>query len=267
MQRLETSRAPARPPGFRLLDHSLAEGLVIGAVAGWWLLSADMPDFVMPGPLLVVEAMAKLFYDPDFIGHTAISTVRVVVAVVVSVAFGWLLALLPRRLPVAEVIVHERITPFLNSFPSVGWAILAVIWFGNSNFTVIFVQVAILTPFCLVNVSEGLKELDAELLEMGRSFSHNRGRVFLKVAVPLLMPYIISAVRIAYGVGWKIALVAELFGAESGLGYLMLRAQISADAASVFATCFAIVLIFIAGERLVIDPIARIFPHGKQEER
>ena len=120
---------------------------------------------------------------------------------------------------------------------------------------------AILTPFCLVNISEGLKELDRELIEMGESFTRNRRKAFFKITVPLLMPYVMAAVRIAYGVGWKIALVAELFGAETGLGFLMQRAQTLADAATVFTTCFAIVLIFFAGEKLVIDPLARRYQH------
>ena len=152
--------------------------------------------------------------------------------------------------------------PFLNSFPSVGWAILGSIWFGASNTAIIFVEVAILTPFCLVNISEGLRELDRELLEMGRSFTRNRRKTFFKLVLPLLMPYVMAAVRIAYGVGWKIALVAELFGSESGLGFLMLRAQTLSDAATVFATCFAIVILFWAGEKLLIDPLSRRFQRG-----
>ena len=71
--------------------------------------------------------------------------------------------------------------------------------------------------------------------------------------------YGLSATRIAYGIAWKIALVAELLGAPSGLGYLMLRAQTAADSTTFLATCFAIVLIFMAGERLVIVPIERRF--------
>ena len=64
--------------------------------------------------------------------------------------------------------------------------------------------------------------------------------------------------RIAYGVGWKIALISELFGADSGIGFIMLRAQILADAAMVFACCFAIVIIFMAGEKLIINPLAKL---------
>jgi NitT/TauT family transport system permease protein len=178
--------------------------------------------------------------------------------VALATLIGGALAVIPYRWPIADTIVRDRITPFLNSFPSVGWAILAMIWFGTTNAAVIFVEVAILTPFCLINVLEGLNELDRELIEMGWSFTRRGSRNFVKLVVPMLLPYVMSAIRIAYGVGWKIALVAELFGVSSGLGYLMLKAEIVSDAATVYATCFAIVLLFLAGEKLVLDPLSRL---------
>ena len=134
-----------------------------------------------------------------------------------------------------------------------------MIWFGLDHITVVFAIAAVLTPFSLVNMRAGFDALDPELIEMARSFGRRRARRALgRVVLPLLAPYVMAAVRIAYGVGWKIALVAELFGADSGLGYLMLQAQIIADAAMVFATCFAIVVIFFAGEKLIIDPLSRL---------
>lgn len=235
----------------------VGEGFVVLAIVVWWLLARTMPDYIMPGPWPVAQKLASLFTDPAYLFHVLTSSVRLIFAVLLSVIIGSVLAFLPHWLPVTDVIVHERIKPFLNSFPSVGWAILAIIWFGPSHFTVIFIMVMILTPFCLVNVSEGLKEIDRELLEMARSFTRRPVRVLTKVTLPLLAPYFVSALRIAYGVGWKIALVAELFGTESGLGYLLQQAQTVADATTVFATCLAIVVIFFAGEKLVIDPLSR----------
>ena len=250
----------ARPwRGRRLRERLLGEGLVVLALAGWWLAARGMPDFILPGPLAVAERVVDFFFLSGIVDDSLVSTLRVASSVVVAVVLGGALAFVPRFWPAGEAIVHERIKPFLNSFPSVGWAILASIWFGPSNLSVIFVQVAILTPFCLVNISEGLKELDREVLEMARSFTRNPIKVFWRITVPLLMPYVVAALRIAYGVGWKIALVSELFGAESGIGFLMLRALTASDAVTLFAACFAIVLIFIAGERLVIDPLSRRF--------
>ena len=239
-------------------ERLIADGLVAAAVLGWWLVSLGVPDFVLPSPWAVVQTLVALFVTPSLLADTAISTIRVVAAVVAALLIGGALALIPYRWPVADGIVHHRITPFLNAFPSVGWAILAMIWFGTTGTAVILVEIAILTPFCLVNISEGLKELDGELIEMAGSFTRRRGLVLRKIVVPLLLPYIISSIRIAFGVAWKIALVAELFGVSSGLGFVMLRAEIVSDAATVYATCFAIVLLFLAGEKLLIGPLSRI---------
>ena len=74
-----------------------------------------------------------------------------------------------------------------------------------------------------------------------------------------LFPYLIGALRISYGVAWKIALLAELFGARDGVGYVMLQAQVAADSTTVLATCFYIVLLFVLGDRLVIQALARRF--------
>lgn len=242
-----------------LASHGVAEGLILAVLLGWHLLSLGMPEFVLPGPLPVATRILELFTDATYFLHVASSAVRVVIAVLMAVLLGSLLAFLPRWFPITEIIVHGRIKPLLNAFPSVGWAILAIIWFGPSNGTIVFIMVMILTPFCLVNVSEGLKEIDAETIEMARSFTRRRTVVLFKIILPLLMPYFVSALRIAYGVGWKIALVAELFGSQGGLGFLLQEAQGLADATTVFATCFAIVAIFRIGEKLIIDPLARRF--------
>lgn len=240
-----------------LAQRLVADGLVVALIAGWALLAASLPEFILPGPLAVGERLLDLFTQPDLLAQVAQSAARVVASVAIATLIGAALAVLAHAVPLARKIVERRIQPILNSFPSVGWAILAVIWFEISDFSVIFVQVMILIPFCLINVAQGLRELDRELLEMAASFTRHRRRTASLIALPLLMPYLMAAVRIAYGVAWKIALISELFGADSGLGYLMQQAQIVSDAPMVFATCLAIVLIFIAGEKLVIDPLDR----------
>jgi NitT/TauT family transport system permease protein len=255
-------RADGKTPGMfssRLLPRAIGDSLILLVIALWWLASLGLPEFVMPGPLAVGQAILDLFVDPEQLVHVAMSALRVLASVLIAVVLGTALAMLPRRWPVLRLVIHDCIRPVLNSFPSVGWAILAVIWFNVSNWTVIFIEVAILTPFCLINVDEGLKELDAELTEMGRSFTRSRWRMLTRIVLPLLAPYLFAAVRMSYGVGWKLALVAELFGSTTGLGFLMLQAQTIGNAATVFATCFTIVILFVLGERLLIDPLARLF--------
>ena len=103
----------------------------------------------------------------------------------------------------------------------------------------------------------GLAGLQLKGLQVSQGSTYRSQAALL--TLPLLVPYGLSATRIAYGIAWKIALVAELLGAPSGIGYLMLKAQIAADSTTFLATCFAIVLMFVAGERLVIVPLERRF--------
>jgi NitT/TauT family transport system permease protein len=245
--------------GRRPASMWLADALVVGLLVVWAFGARSLPEFVLPGPAAVGQRLLALFTDADFLVHTVASTVRVLLSVVLALLIGGGLALLARAVPVLDGVISGLLQPFLNAFPSIGWAILAAIWFAPGHLSIVFVQVAILVPFCLINVAEGLRQIDREVLEMAESFTRRRARVLLSVTLPLLMPYLLGALRIAYGVAWKIALVAELLGSTSGLGFLMLRAQGSADMTTVLAACFAIVALFYAGERLVLDPLARRF--------
>jgi NitT/TauT family transport system permease protein/sulfonate transport system permease protein len=238
-----------------------ADAVTLLVLLIWFVATRHLPEFVLPGPWPVAKRLVLLFTDWDFLSHTLASTLRVLASVFIAMVLGGGLALLHRSVPALDWIVRGFIQPVLNSFPSIGWAILAALWFEPDHLSVIFVQVMILTPFCLINVAAGLRQIDVEAIEMARSFTRNRVRVLGLVTFPLLLPYLLGALRISYGIAWKISLVAELLGATSGLGYLMLQAQGSADMTTVVATCFAIIVLFVAGERLILDPLARRYSY------
>lgn len=253
----------ARPVG--PTDRLVAEGTILLFIAAWWLTARDLPDFVLPGPLEVARATGALLVDPALSGHVLVSFLRVLAAVVVALALAVGLAATIRTGPVMATIVERNILVVLNSFPSVGWAILGVIWFQISNGTVVFIETMIVLPFCLINAIEGFRQIDPELDEMGRSLSRSRWRRFVRLQLPLIAPFLVAGLRIAYGIAWKVALVAELFGARSGLGWLLAQAQSRADAATVFAACLVIVAIFATVDGLVLRPLARRYSVNVKE--
>jgi NitT/TauT family transport system permease protein len=241
-----------------LLARLFADGAVILVVLVWWLASRHLPDFVLPSPWATAKALGRFFVEPGLMLAAAATTARVVFSVVAATVIGIGLAMLPYYLPITRDIVRARILPLFDAMPSLGWALLAVIWFGVSDTSVVFAQTAILVPFCFYNVSQGIDEIDAELLEMTRSYTRTRVLAFRKVIVPAVAPYVVAAARLAYGVSWKIALIAELFGSETGLGYVMYQAQIVSDPAAVIATCLVVVILFILGDALVLRPLYRL---------
>jgi NitT/TauT family transport system ATP-binding protein len=239
------------------VQRLVADGFIILVLVGWYFYSKFVPEFIIPNPLHVLRVTGELFYSPRYMWDTYTSFFRVVASVALSlgisgviVCAGWYVA--PLRL-----LVANRIIPILNAFPSLGWAILAVIWFGVNTVSVLFVEVAILLPFAMINLWEGVKSLDAETLEMARSFTKGRWKILHRITLPLLFPFIFSAVRMSYGVAWKVALIAELFGAEVGLGHLLNIASQNFDTALVFAVIVTLIILVIGVERLVFDPIEK----------
>jgi NitT/TauT family transport system permease protein/sulfonate transport system permease protein len=244
-------------PAFARLGGWLGNASLLLLLLAWQLVSQTTLSGILPGPIAVGRSLFELLQEKSFLLDLLTSAFRVVGSLAAAMLIGGLLALLPYWVPCLHGTVHRTIKPFFNSFPAIAWALLASVWFGVSNFTVVFVQTAILVPFCLVNISEGVRLLDRDLLEMGRSFTARSNRVFTRITVPLLLPYLVSALRSAYGVAWKIALVAELFGAQSGLGFAMLRAENVANTTGVLAICLMIVIAGIAGDRFIIQPLDR----------
>ena len=245
--------------------NPISETIIITFCIFWWFVAKDIPDFILPEPLEVLSALFQLAVNLESFQHVAISMFRVTGALIFAAMVSITLAILSRTNYIFNIIIESNILIVLNSFPSIGWAILGVIWFSISDITVIFVEIMIIIPFCLINCIQGFRQVDKEIKEMGISFSRNRVLTFFKIDLPLAFPFIIAGIRISYGIAWKIAIVAELFGASSGLGWLLQQAQNNADSEKVLAICLLIVLLFSAIDFVILKPIANKYSMNIKE--
>jgi NitT/TauT family transport system ATP-binding protein len=251
-----------------IVQRIVADGAVVLALLAWFIYSKYVPEFVMPDPVKSIKLALELFYRSDLVYHTFVSFVRVISAVFLSVVIGGIIVWAGWYFWPLRLLVANRIIPVLNAFSSLGWAMLAIIWFGVNDASVLFVEVAILLPFAMINLWEGVRSLDSEILEMARSFTKGRLKILWRVVLPLLFPFIFAAVRMSYGVGWKVGLIAELFGSRAGLGFLLDLARQNLDTPLVFAVIIALVIMVMAMERLVFDPLERRAQrqYAKQEQ-
>jgi len=235
----------------RLAGH----GFVLVCLGAWATFSATVDSYVMPGPWLVAGRLADFLQDKHEAAHMLYSFIHITVAVAISFVIGSALAMLAHSTGLFRLAVHGRISPFLNSFSGVGWTFLAIIWFGISDMTVIFVISMVLIPFAIVNMREGLENLDVERTEMGESFTRSRWRRFCLIVLPSLIPFIFATIRISFGVAWKVALTAELFGGDAGLGYLLNLARQDFDMPLVLGVIVIIVTFVFLTERFIFQPL------------
>ncbi len=235
---------------------------VIAFIAIWGLYALSVETYTMPGPRDVALRLWQFLGDWHEFKHMLYSFGHIIAAVIISFFIGSALAFQGQYLPVFRLMIFGRLNPFLNSFSGIGWTFLAIIWFGIGDMTVIFVICMVLIPFAVINMQEGLANLDAEMIEMAQSFTRSGSRRFFKVILPMLYPFIFATLRISFGVAWKIALTAELFGGNTGFGYLLNLARTNFDTPLIL-TIIAIIIAFVfSTDRWIFAPIqARLARH------
>jgi NitT/TauT family transport system permease protein len=183
----------------------------------WKVISLFSLPVIFPGPLDLIDRIIEIYSDPASYGVVGQSLLRIfegfLISMLAGTAFGILMGL--RR--TFEIFFDSWIMVLLT-VPSVCWAFLSVLWFGISEAAPILTIVLIVFPFVVMNIWEGTKALEKDLIEMGRVYKAKRSLMLRNVLIPQLMPYIFSSLRIALSLSWKVALVAEAFGAGSGVG-------------------------------------------------
>jgi NitT/TauT family transport system permease protein len=190
--------------------------LVLGVLA-WQGLSLFFLPVVFPGPVSLLKRMVVIYSDPAsyvVVGETLLRIFEgFAISMLTGTAFGLLMGLKRN----VEIFFDSWIMVLLT-VPAVCWAFLSVLWFGISDAAPILTIVLVVSAFVVMNVWQGTKAMEKNLFEMATVFKARRGLMLRKVFIPQLMPYIVSSLRIALSLSWKMALVAEAFGAGNGVG-------------------------------------------------
>ena len=259
-----TAAAAAGPvvPAPRKARAGRAEAVVslafwAAALALWSLYARTVPAYQLPPPDVVFARMGDFLTEPALAGALAISLGHVAAAMALAFLLGAALALLPQIAPAARRLVDDRLTPFLNAFSGIGWLFLAILWFGVNSTTVIFAVTMVLTPFAVINLRTGLREMDRDLLELGASLSRSASRRFLKLGAPMLAPFAFATLRTSFGVAWKVVLTAELFGGSGGVGYVLNQARQEFDTETIFAVILFIMAFVALAELVAFRPAQR----------
>lgn len=248
-------------PRFNVARHftgtRIAHLFTLLVLLAWWAYSQVVPAYQMPGPGAVFLRMADFVTSPFLLSQLAVSIYHISLAIALAFIIGSILALTARFVPVTRMLIDTILTPFLNAFAGIGWLFLALLWFGLNHTTVIFAVTMILIPLTTINVRAGLQELDEDLMEMGLSFTRSGPRRLTRIVLPILVPYFFAALRISFGVSWKVVLTAELFGGNAGLGYLLNVARQEFDIETIFAIIAFILVFVVICEQLLFRPVQR----------
>lgn len=220
---------------------SLAFFLVFLAIWQYALPALGVRSYHIPSPGAIVAAIAK---EPlVFLYHTGITALESLSGFIIAIVVGVAFAILFVHCRAAEHTVFPYIV-ILKAVPLIALAPILVLWFGNGLWAKTVMSALICFFPIVVSTTIGLRDVSPAALDLMRSLSASRRQILVKIRLPAAAPHIFSALRVASTLSIIGSIVAELAGADKGIGYLILVSTYRMDTNVMFA---AVVFCALAG--------------------
>ncbi|HKG00945.1 MAG TPA: ABC transporter permease [Xanthobacteraceae bacterium] len=204
--------------------HNVAIRVVSIAIvlALWEMLGNRIDPVLFTKPSLVAIAAVQMVASGELWTYLAPSLVVLAIGLSLAAVIGIAVGLALARFWVVDVAFGVYIT-FLYSIPSVALVPLIVLWTGYETTA----KVVILFLFAFfpmaINTYQGVKNVDPKLIEVGRAFRCSEGQLWANIVLPGALPFIVTGLRLAVGRGLIGMVLADLYTAISGIGYLIVR--------------------------------------------
>jgi ABC-type nitrate/sulfonate/bicarbonate transport system permease component len=213
-------------------------------------------EIFLPRPEEVVRTGWAMALDGSLWTNIIASLGRVALGLCVSVplAVGAGVAVgLSRRL----AAVLEPVASFFNSLSGIAWLPLAVTWFGLGWASVTFIMVNTVFFLVFFNTLVGVRTVPRVFEHAVRTLGGSRRHLIFQVLIPGAMPSIVAGIRMSIGFGWRALIAAEMIATSTGLGFLIFNAQNFHQTDTILVGIIAIGLIWLATDRLVLQPLER----------
>lgn len=209
------------------LSHRLAPWALPVTLLLIWQLSVSLgwlSTRILPAPSAVLSAGWDLLSSGDIWQHLAISGWRASLGFAIGGGLGLLLGFITGLSQWGERLLDSSVQ-MVRNVPHLALIPLVILWFGIDEAAKIFlVALGTLFPIYL-NTYHGIRNIDAGLVEMARSYGLSGFSLFWQVILPGALPSILVGVRFALGFMWLTLIVAETISASSGIGYLAMNAR------------------------------------------
>jgi NitT/TauT family transport system permease protein len=195
---------------------------VASVLALWEWAGSHIDPVLFTKPSLIAVAAVQMIASGELWNYLSQSLVVLAIGLSLAAVIGIAVGLLLARYWVLDVALGVYIT-FLYSIPSVALVPLIVLWAGyETTAKVIILFLFAFFPMA-INTYQGVKNVDPKLIEVGRAFRCSEGQLWANIVLPGALPFIVTGLRLAVGRGLIGMVLADLYTAISGIGYLIVR--------------------------------------------
>jgi sulfonate transport system permease protein len=195
--------------------------LPVGIVLLWQAASSFgwITNRLMPAPIQVVWAFWDKFSSGKLAVDIQASAVRAISGLLVGGSIGFLLGLANGVSRLSHALTDTTLQ-MLRTIPNLALIPLVILWFGIGEEAKLFLTaLGVFFPIYL-NTLHGVRNVDPQLIEMGRVYGMSGWTLFRKVIFPGALPSIFVGLRFSLGIMWLTLIVAETMAASSGIGHM-----------------------------------------------
>jgi ABC-type nitrate/sulfonate/bicarbonate transport system permease component len=222
-----------------------------------WQLSAVYADTdILPAPYQVLLSLLLHLQDGDLLFHVGVTLTRVAISFFLAMSVGVALGIVMGRYKKWDSALDGLLVLSLN-LPALVVIILCYLWFGLGEFAAILAVTINKFPVVVVNMRQGARAVDQDLLQVAAAFRLDWRKRLFRVYLPQLYPYLLLSARSGLALVWKIVLVVELLGRSNGVGFKLGIFFQFFDITSILVYSFAFIAVVMAIEYLLILPIDR----------
>jgi NitT/TauT family transport system permease protein len=228
-------------------------------LTAWQVFGARIDPILFTTPGAIASAAAGMIASGELWFYLWPSLVVLAVGLAFAVVIGVATGLLLARVRLLDLALDVYIT-FLYSIPTVALVPLIVLWAGfESSAKIIILFLFAFFPV-VINTYQGVKHVDPKLLEVGRAFRCSERQLWTNIVLPAALPFIVTGVRLAVGRGLIGMVLADLYTAISGIGYLIVRSASTYRVDKMFVPVVTLGLLGIALTALLRYAERRVAP-------
>jgi len=186
----------------------------------WYILCVFhvFPAYALPSPGAVLKSLREELVAGRLVNDAIASLWRIAVGFVLAAGLG---------IPVGLWLGHhgfarKAFVPLLNFFrflSPLAWIPFAILWFHIGDKPAIFlIFMASFFPLALSTMSS-VANIPSIYFRVAHDYNYKSIEIITRVTLPAILPQIVTALRLSYGIAWVVIVAAEMVGCQDGLGY------------------------------------------------
>ena len=242
-------------------------GIALFWIAVWMMISFRINSkLLFPAPLDVLKALKDLAITPEFWKISLHSLLRVVSGIIISIIIGTVLAVITEASSILRAVLSPALG-VIKATPVASFIILALLWIDRNTLP-LYITALIVVPIVWSNVSEGIRAVDKDLIDVSKIYRFSFAKKITKLYVPSIAPFFMAASKSSLGMAWKAGISAEVLSTPKyAIGTELYFSKTYLETPTLFAWSAVIIILSIIIEKLFVWGLSHLGKRFRAERR